>query len=49
MGPLAHGRESKIHGFRGFEDQKYLQYEITIPGKAINNIRKQHSPEQKRK
>lgn len=39
----------KVPGFREFQDQKYLQYEIIITEKAVNNIRKQHSPEQKRK
>lgn len=41
--------KKKVRGFRGFQDQKYLQHEIVIREKAVNNIRKQHGPEQKRK
>lgn len=40
--------EERAAGFREFQDQKYLQYEITIAEKAVHNIRKQHSSEQKR-
>ena len=44
------GREKKkVRGFRGFQDQKYLLHETAIREKAVNNIRKQHGPEQKRK